>query len=290
MAFTLDFRHVLVTVFIVTLFTSPIASAGGISIHYGNLGYGVSVGHNQGHGLSIGHHKGRRALGHTRFRSHSSNHFSGHARHHRRNNRYYSYPSYGLYVYPGKQYYSPHYKQPYYGIRFFNSYQSHNYYPQTQPLSYESNYGNYTDAWETLAQGHTGIALNQFSSEAQSYPKAGIPKIGYSLSSAASGDLNQGVIAMRRAFRLDPDSLHYYHLDQRLQPMIDDLITKYQYSLSHSGRHKDEAFMVAALSYLKGDYTTAHQAIDLAGRDGDHSRSLKNLRDILNNMQISTRQ
>lgn len=94
---------------------------------------------------------------------------------------------------------------------------------------------------------------------------------------------------MRHAFKIDPESLRYYQIDPRLQAMLDELIAQYQYSLNRRGRHKDEAFMVAALSYLNHDYATSYQALQRAEHDGDRSRSWKNLRDFLKETQISSR-
>ncbi len=59
------------------------------------------------------------------------------------------------------------------------------------------------------------------------------------------------------------------------------MIAKYEYPLQHSGRHQDEAFMVAALNYLKGDYANAEVAATRAAKDGDKSKSFKNLQQLL---------
>ena len=83
---------------------------------------------------------------------------------------------------------------------------------------------------------------------------------------------------MRRAFRIDPHNLHHYRLQSDVQPHIRSLIGKYQYDLQHRGRVQDEAFMLAALSYLTGDHASAQWAIDRAERDGDRSRSFRNLK------------
>ena len=133
---------------------------------------------------------------------------------------YYSYPGYRSYSSPSQHYYNKGYTQPYLDSRFPNSYRNYSYYQQQTPR-YNGNNINYSvNAWESLAQGDARRALSQFWLEAQSYPKAGLPKIGYSLSAAASGDLKQGVVAMRRAFKIDPDTLRHYQLDPRLQPLV----------------------------------------------------------------------
>jgi hypothetical protein len=286
MTHTADIRPALLAVSIICgcfgLFTSAVAEAGGLSIQYSNQGHGVGIGHHQSHG----------AVGNVRIKRHSHHNYSNnhqkHQKHKGHSYRYNSYPRYRSYTSPSQRYYKRQYAQPYLDSRFPNSYRNYSYYQQTQPRYYGNNYSDAVNAWEILAQGQTRIALTQFGREAQSYPKAGMPKLGFALSSAASGDLNQGVIAMRRAFKIDSESLRYYQLDQRLHPMIHDLIGKYQYRLNHRGRRKDEAFMVAALNYLSGDYNAAHNALERAKRDGDRSHSFRYLREFLNETQVST--
>ncbi len=265
------------------LFASPSVLASGLSIHYSNQGHGVGSGQHQsrGYGSNPGHYQRYGAVGNVTIRRNSHHHNSTNSRNPHYRNHHDSYSHYRSYTSPRTQFYIQQYAQPYLNSRFPNSYRSYGYDQQRQARQYVTGYSQSGDAWEALVQGRIRIALNQFSREAQSYPKAGVPKIGYALSAAASGKLDQGVIAMRRAFRIDPYSLRHYQLDQRLLPMLDDLIGRYQYSLKHRGRHKDEAFMLAALSYLNSDYETAHHALERAERDGDHSHSLRNLRDIL---------
>ena len=266
----------------ICLFTSQAAIAAGISIQYGNGHHGISTGHHGSHG-AVGNLKINRQSPH-----YHSNRNSSHYTHQRQhNNYYYSFPRYRSYSSPRQHYYNKAYTQPYFNSRFPNSYRNYSYYQQPTPRYYGNNVNYSVNAWESLAQGDPRRALSQFWVEAQSYPKAGLPKIGYALSSAASGDLKQAVVAMRRAFKIDPDSLRHYKLDPRLQPLVNNLIASYQYSRGHRGRRKNEAFMVAALSYLNHDYATAYQALERAERDGDRSRSFRNLRDFLRQEKIA---
>ncbi len=83
--------------------------------------------------------------------------------------------------------------------------------------------------------------------------KTSAPKPGYSLDAAVSGDLNSGILAMRRAFQIDSESLHYINLNSATLNIIDSLIEKYQYKLKHDNNEPDEAFMISALNYLRHD-------------------------------------
>ncbi len=92
---------------------------------------------------------------------------------------------------------------------------------------------------------------------------------------------------MRRAFKIDPESLKSYRFNQHLQPLTNDVRGLYQYKLSHRGSHRDEAFMIAALSYLSGDPEGAQHNLERARHDGDRSRSFKKLRDFLKETKYS---
>lgn len=199
---------------------------------------------------------------------------------------YHSHGGYGAH-YDSKYHYAKkhkRYKSPYYGKQYYKYYSPksayhHSYYSKSKNYSYGyDNYKSYADPWTTLASGHYRAALKAFSYEAQSYPKAGIPKVGYALSAAASGDLATGVWAMRRAFAYDPQSLQQLKHDERLHPVIYKLKAEYEYMLKGYGRNEDAAFMLAALNYFSGNRKAARYAIKDGAHYGDRSRSLKNLK------------
>ena len=270
-----------------------------ISIRYsgGNHGYGISIGHGVKYygygGYNRGYNKyykpynrkyyrnkyyrnysrphyyykkrdyyrprsySRQSLGHSRSsfnnsRRSYSRQSLGHSRSSFNNSR----RSYYSPAYSGTSTYSP-------AARYYNN----------------SKYSN--DPWDSLANGRANKALYAFTKEVQDYPRAGIPKAGYAIAAASSGDLDKGVWAMRRAFNVDPDSLHQLSGDKRLHDSIHELLPRYEYSLKHHGRHKDEAFMVAALNYLDGNHAAARQAAKRAAKDRDRSQSLKNLERLL---------
>ncbi len=185
------------------------------------------------------------------------------------------YFSYYLHSYP-YVYYSPVYS--------YNSptYSSANYSPpgniyEKDKYSTGNLYGIDSAGWTILAQGEFQTALDIFAKDAEYFPNAGIPKVGYAIASAAAGDLTQGVIAMREAFHIDPDSIHYLQFDDKVLAIINDLIEIFEDSLHENAKQPDEAFMLSALNYLKHDYGSAHEAIGRAIMDGDNSPSVYNL-------------
>lgn len=145
-----------------------------------------------------------------------------------------------------------------------------------------STYNRESSGWIQLSNGQVKAALESFAGEMEYYPNAGIPKVGYALAVAASGDLIRAVLAMREALRFDPDSLQYIYLDEKLFNLVDELIDKYEYLLQFNNRRPDEAFMVSTLYYLERDYMSAHDAIGRAISDGDRSLSMNNLHRIIN--------
>lgn len=120
-----------------------------------------------------------------------------------------------------------------------------------------------------------------FAKDIESYPDAGIPRVGFALATAAAGNFTEGVLAMRSAFYVDPDPIHYIYFDEKVLLIIDDLIERYEYELQQNNKRPDEAYMVSALHYLKYDYGSAHEAINRAITDGDKSPSLGKLHELV---------
>lgn len=140
--------------------------------------------------------------------------------------------------------------------------------------------GGNGSGWRELADGSYSQALSTFADLAEANPNKGIPKVGYALASAAGGDQDRGIWAMRRALRIDPNAIHYVAIDDRLRPRIQDLVSRYQQSMG-TGRNADAAFMVASLHYLLGDTSSARSAIDVAVGRADYAASTTNLQRLI---------
>ena len=139
--------------------------------------------------------------------------------------------------------------------------------------------------WVLLSNGQYGQAEDIFSRDSRYRPSDGVAKIGLSLSAAAGGDLDRGIWAMRRAARIDPESLVYVTLEQPLQVGVNRLLGRYKKKLERSPRDPDTAFMLASLSYLLGDDSGAQRAIEDAIRYGDNSPSAQNLELLIKDRQ-----
>ncbi len=237
----------------------------------GHLGYS-NYGHSKSHHYGYSRRYGYRNYGHSRHYGYQEY----------RNHRYYPSRSYrrNRYNYPSSRY--RQYRGPYTltvpsSIKVYGESNTQ----QTPNTEYS---GINSSAWQTLAQGKYSAALNTFAREAQSHPNSGVPKAGYALAIASSGNLKKGVWALRRAFRIDPDSLHYLNLDEKNHSLIDHLIG--QYSAQRSDSDVDQAFMESALNYLKHDYPSAKKSIANARQYGDDSPSLTNLQRLIDEQSI----
>jgi len=220
----------------------------------------------------------------TRHKQHNSHSRHNQQRHHgqRRHHKHHGHFTHSVFspfvFFSYSTLYSPYgyypYAYPYYSSFGYNSPA----YSYGEPV-YSTNepYGIDSSGWYYLAQGNFQAAINEFAKDIESYPDAGIPKVGFALASAAAGNLTEGVLAMREAFNAEPDSIHYIYFDEELLQIIDDLIEKYEHEFQQSNKRPDEAFMVSALHYLKYDYGSAHEAINRAIADGDKSPSLGKL-------------
>ncbi|MBI2509683.1 MAG: hypothetical protein HYV99_06905, partial [Betaproteobacteria bacterium] len=123
--------------------------------------------------------------------------------------------------------------------------------------------------------------LANFAVEAESNPTRGVPKVGYALAAAAGGDLGRGVWAMRRALRINPRSVEYIVIDDRLRPQVEQLASRYQQDLESAGPDPGSAFMLASLRYLLSDTEAARNSIEQALQGGDRSDSARNLKQLI---------
>lgn len=248
-------------------------AAGLTSPTFAGISFGYYGGHHGGHGYRIGLHHGHHGL-YGRHGYYGRRHYR-----HRYYGRYYR--RHGGYPRYRHRYYDPYYSRG--GSHTGRSalYTSRRHSAGDNSGEYQTDQEGHQQGWTVLADGDYGQALSFFGREAQANPEAGLPKAGYAIAVASSGDLDKGVWAMRRAFRYEPDTLSLLVDKTALHPAIDELIARYEYVLQEEGIQRDEAFMVAALNYLKGDREAAGAAASLAAENGDTSRSFENLSRLL---------
>jgi len=86
--------------------------------------------------------------------------------------------------------------------------------------------------------------------------------------------MDRATRAMRKAIRIDADALDKININN-IKPTIETLTENYM--LISNKNNTNNAFMVAVLSYLKQDYSTANNLI----AENDKSQSANNLRRLI---------
>ena len=254
---------------------------GGPNGHRGHGGHhGVSRHHGLGHaGFSL-HHGVRRhhGLGHRGFSGHSVRRYHG--------------LGYGL-AYLGGPYYGSYgrpYAYPSYGYSRDSAVESRRRSSRGASVARArepaSTYGRSSvsssdRAWALLSEGEAEAARSAFASLAAASPSHRQPKAGYALAAAILGDHEKALWAMRRAFRIDADSLHYLPVDKRLRERMQALLEQYGYQESQPEGKVDALFMRAALHYLLQEHAAAAADIDVAIAAGDTHRSARALKALL---------
>ena len=160
----------------------------------------------------------------------------------------------------------------YYGA-FYRPYRDYTLPPAT--------YGSSSVAWRHLANGNIELAKEEFRKLAAKSPASGLPKVGISLSAALSGNHEEAVFAMRRAFRLDPTGAGDLPSRRALKERLRHLVSHYREVVIHDSSDVDASFMLGALSYLLNDSETAIVAVQSAIDEGDESISARNLKMLL---------
>ncbi len=149
----------------------------------------------------------------------------------------------------------------------------------TQPaFTYTSVSGT---GWDQLAQGQPLQASQTFASTLNA-GQAGHARVGFALAAADSGDLNQGVWAMRRAFALDCDSVCKMLLDEKLRPTAERVTRAYEERMSSANSNmKDDAFMLAAMYQMQGDPEMATMAMDYVKKANAFDEGSRNLNKVI---------
>lgn len=200
----------------------------------------------------------------------------------------YSRPYYG-YGYSRPHYYGYRYSRPYYGRNRYDydyrqsgsSQQSpagDDYADTTAPDTQSSGQAS---AWDLLGEGRQAAALSRFADAAQRQPGAALPKLGYALAASANGNHERAVWAMRRAFAVDPQALHYAQLSDSNRALIDTLAQRYSDADDPAINTRDSAFMAAALHYIRRDNAAAALHLQLARENGDDSAGASKLEQVL---------
>ncbi len=140
------------------------------------------------------------------------------------------------------------------------------------------------EAWDQFECECYADAQRLFAKASRMRPNEAEPNVGYALASALCGDDRAASWAMRDAFDADPRGVRAPR-SESLDEALCELQRRYRsrderFPSSRRGA-RDEAFMLAAVSYLLEDDREARRAIECAIDLGDRSNAAYNLRDRL---------
>ena len=146
----------------------------------------------------------------------------------------------------------------------------------TQTRDYD--WTKYSDerGWDLLNRRKPRKALSIFALQSEFDINSGEPKVGFALAAAMTGAYDRGVWSMRRALRVDPNSLKQLTFSDKLQRSIVKLIDAYKLK-----GNTDAMFMVAALQYLLNNRVDANAALGEVLSQGDKNESTHNLKRLL---------
>jgi len=217
--------------------------------HYGGHGF-HSGRHHGGFGLHFGRHHGGH---HGGFGLHSRHHYSPHYRyrykHHSPHNYYNRFRHHRSFSFHDRPHglFEPDYDHNsgrdhsgslsniHRGSKThdFKNYDSHesgvgrhsNYNTNTQDHHSDN---TFSSGWDYFAHGEYDRAQQVFGSEAEANPQAGLPKLGYALSVAISGNLDRGVWGMKRVYRFGPEALNFIPTNEQIVDKIEEFILQEQ--------------------------------------------------------------
>jgi len=145
-------------------------------------------------------------------------------------------------------------------------------YPDNNNRPDESSGFTQADAWDALGNYEIDTARYAFESLVKHQPNTALPRVGFALSTALSGELKTGAYMMEQALLSDVSDLHYFSADQDLQLVIEELLLSY----------KDDDLMTSSLYYLLQDYRTANQAVSIAANQCQQCTAVINLQTLIN--------
>ncbi len=209
-------------------------------------------------------------------RDHDHRRYHGDKRHHD-HKRYYN----GGYRYRPYYGYGYGYRYGYwpgYSLYYFDDYSYRRRHRCDETCTEHGKHGSEFGAgWKLFGDGNNERALSAFSDAAGKDPEDGVARIGVALATAAGGNLERGVWAMRRALRVDAAAARYAPIDDDVAERIDAVAGTYRNLPESALDPKDRAFMLAALYYLVDKKQLALTNVRNAVAAGDDSRSASEL-------------
>jgi len=145
--------------------------------------------------------------------------------------------------------------------------------PETRsmPAPSQNLAGQNIDAWTALGNYQTDQALDGFAYQSQQNPQNAMPKVGYALATALTGESDKAAWVMGLALAANVSELHYFQADANMQLVLDDMLMNY----SHP------PILRATILYLQQDYPAADKAISESLDSCSDCRGQQNLQNLI---------
>ncbi len=131
--------------------------------------------------------------------------------------------------------------------------------------------GQKIDAWTALGNYQTDQALDGFAYQSQQNPQNAVPKVGYALATALTGEYDKAAWAMGLALKANVTDLHYFQADANMQLVLEDILMSYSL----------QPIMRATILYLQQDYLAADKAVSESLNNCRDCRGEQNLQDLI---------
>lgn len=247
----------------------------------GTHSYGISHGDHHSYGISGRHdnkleprHKDQRhhgekhsqhdnrggIKGHRSFGYSEPHHYRRHGHHHNRGSIYYN-RGFGVSVI----YALPLYRDYQHSrSTVINTYR--------EPVEYDRPVYDYSiNPWDELADYQYHTARYAFEAQIQQRPHAALPRVGLSLSTALSGQLDAAAFAMQDALLSDTSDLRFFTPDPGVQLILEELLLSYE----------GDPLMTASLHYLNQNYRDAERAVRVAANYCQPCTAVDNLNNLI---------
>ncbi len=146
---------------------------------------------------------------------------------------------------------------------------------RTAPMPSQNLTGQNIDAWAALGNYQTDQALDSFAYQRQQNPQNAVPKVGYALATALTGETEKAARTMDLALAGDVTDLHYFQADANTQLVLDDVLMNYA----------NQPLMRATVLYLMQDYLAADAAVSESLNHCNDCRGEQNLQHLIQRKQ-----
>ncbi len=137
--------------------------------------------------------------------------------------------------------------------------------------------GNAYDAtrgWDDIAGGDGYLAMRMFATVCERNQIDSLCKAGFAIGAAMAGRDRQAIFGMRQAVRTNVGALRYAPLDDRIEPRLRALITRYERQATDRRDDSSDLFMVASIKFMLHDNEGAYEALLRADAVGERTDSI----------------